>query len=320
MSVNVLHHGLCFDGAASAALFTAFYRRTRGDRIYRYIPKDHRPGDPYDAEDFEADVVVGLDFRYSQNPRMSWFFDHHRSAFQLPGDREHFTADASGQKFHDASARSCAGYFAAIVRKCFGCDLSEHAELIRWAELIDSASFPTPEMPVGLREPALQLMAFVEGNTDPALVEPFILDLLTRPMSIHVQADYIQGALRPRLAQHREDIALLKERCVVDEGILAFSLADQPGRATNKFIPYFHHPKVRYVVGVTRAKGGRLKITVGYNPWLPKDQREFDLAALLEPFGGGGHPYVAGCSFGADQEEEAARAQATIIRRLQGGP
>src|SRR5690606_7813164 len=100
------------------------------------------------------------------------------------------------------------------------------------------------------------------------LVEPFIHDLLATPMAIHVQADYVQRALQPRLAQHREDIALVGERCVVQGGVLAFSLADQPGRAYNTFIPYYPHPRVRYVVGVTRAQGGRLKLTVGYNPWL----------------------------------------------------
>ena len=116
MSVNVLHHGMCFDGAASAALFTAFLRRQAGAEGFRYIPKDHCPGDPYVNADFDADEVVGLDFRYSQDARMTRFFDHHRSAFQLAGDREHFEADRSGRKFHDASARSCAGYIARVVR------------------------------------------------------------------------------------------------------------------------------------------------------------------------------------------------------------
>ncbi|MCB9566298.1 MAG: hypothetical protein H6710_03625 [Myxococcales bacterium] len=318
MSVNVLHHGMCFDGAASAALFSAFFRRLSDDHNFRYIPKDHHPGDPYNSADFEADEVVGLDFRYSQNPRMTWFFDHHRSAFQLPGDREHFEADRSGHKFHDAAARSCAGYLARVVREHFDVDLSAHAELIRWAELIDSASFPDPAMPVRLEEPALRLMTFVESNTDQALVEPFIRDLLTTPMKVHAEAGYIEEALRPRLEQHARDIALLKERSVVSGDVLAFSLHDQPGRSYNKFIPYYHHPEIRYVVSLTRAQGGRLKITAGYNPWLPKPEREHNLAALLEPFGGGGHPFVAGCTFDPDDVEGALRAQRTIIARLGG--
>ncbi|MCA9661597.1 MAG: hypothetical protein KC486_24870 [Myxococcales bacterium] len=318
MSVNVLHHGMCFDGAASAALFTAFLRRQAGAEGFRYIPKDHCPGDPYVNADFDADEVVGLDFRYSQDARMTWFFDHHRSAFQLAGDREHFEADRSGRKFHDASARSCAGYIARVVRAEFAVDLRDHAELIRWAELIDSAAFPDPEMPVRLDEPALRLMTFVESNSDPRLVERFIRDLLEAPMAKHARAGYIEAALRPRLEQHARDIALIKERLAIAEGILSFALLDEPGRSYNKFIPYYHHPEVRYVVGLIRAPGDRLKLTAGYNPWLPKPEREHNLAALLEPFGGGGHPFVAGCTF--DDEEAALRAQRTIIGQLQGAP
>jgi hypothetical protein len=321
MSVNILHHGMCFDGAASAALFSAFYRRYAGDPVFRYIAKDHRPGDPFDPSDFDADEVVGLDFRYSQDARLTWFFDHHRSAFQLEGDREHFNADRSGRKFHDAAAKSCAGYIARIVRDRFGADLQAHAELIRWAELIDSAAFPGPEMPVRLAEPALQLMAFVEANTDPGLIEPFIHDLLSAPMAAHAGAAYVQRVLLPHLEQHREDIVAIRERSTVDDrGVLSFALLDLPGRARNKFIPYFHHPHVRYVVGLARAPGGRLKITAGYNPWLPKAAREHDLAAALEPFGGGGHPFVAGCSFGPAEEAAALHAQRLIVARLGGPP
>ena len=321
MSVNVLHHGMCFDGAASSALFTAFFRGHAGATEFRYIPKDHRPGDPFEGPDFDADEVVGLDFRYTQNPRLTWFFDHHRSAFQLDGDREHFEADPSGHKFHDPNARSCAGYIARIVRDRFACDLSAHAELIRWAELIDSAAFPSPEMPVRLAEPALQLMTFVESNDDRSLVEPFIRDLLTLPMEVHAQADYVRALLGPRLAAHHRDIAVIHERArISDRGVLWFALLDRPGRAYNKFIPYFHHPGVRYVVGLTRAPSGHLKITAGFNPWLPKGEREHNLALLLEPFGGGGHPFVAGCSFAACDEESALRAQQAIVARLGGAP
>ncbi len=320
MSVNVLHHGMCFDGAASAALFTAFFERHTGAQEFRYLPKDHGPGDPYVDRDFNADEVVGLDFRYTQNPRMTWFFDHHRSAFQQPGDRQHFAADRSGRKFHDPDARSCASYIAQIVRREFAVDLRDHAELIRWAELIDSASFPCPEMPVRLEAPALRLMTFVESNSDPSLVTPFIRDLLHLPMHLHAQASYIENALRPRLEQHQIDIAVLKERLQVEDGILSFALLERPGRSYNKFIPYYHRPKIRYVVGLLRAPGGRLKITAGYNPWLPKPEREHNLAAILEPFGGGGHPFVAGCAFAENDEENAIRAQSAIIACLKGPP
>ncbi len=322
MAVHLLHHGWCFDGAASSALFAAFWRRRHGaTQELRYIPKDHRPGDPFDPEDFAgADPAVGLDFRYSQHPAMTWYFDHHASAFQLPGDRAHFEADRSGQKFHDEGAASCAGFIVRVVRDRFGVDLSAHAELIAWAERIDAASFPSPEMPVLLAEPALQLMTFVESNQDMTLVAPFIEDLGTRALAEHAAADYIQRIVRPRRAQNQDDLVLIGERAVVRDGVLAYALLDQPVRAYNKFIPYYHHPRVRYVVAVTRGPDRRIKLTAGYNPWLPREAREHSMAALLEPLGGGGHPYVGGCSFDADQEDHALAVQRRLVDILSGPP
>lgn len=318
MAVHILHHAWCFDGAASAALFAAFLRR-RGDLgPVRYIPKDHRPGDPYDPDDFAAETVASVDFRYSQDPRLTWYFDHHHSAFQRPGDREHFLADTSGRKYHDARATSCAGYLARIAHERFACDLSAHAELIRWAELIDAAAFPDPRMPVELREPALALMAFVESNQDPELVGPFIEDLLAHSLAELADAAYIQSIVQPRRAQNLEDIELIGRRAVVEGDVLRFELLDQPARAYNKFIPYIHHPRVRYVLAMTRGSDRRIKLTAGYNPWLPRDAREHSMADLLEPHGGGGHPYVAGCSFPADQDERALgllRELADLLRR-----
>lgn len=318
MAVHILHHGWCFDGAASAALFAAFDRQRHGPRAHRYIPKDHRPGDPYDPPDFDADDVVSVDFRYSQHPRLAWYFDHHHSAFQLAGDREHFLADTSGQKFHDPTATSCAGYIARVLHQRFGCDLSAHAELIRWAEIIDSAAFPDPRMPVDLHEPALRLMTFVESNHDPELVERFIGDLLTCPLPALAAADYVQRLLLPRLEQNQDDIQLIREAAVLDGDVLYYSLLDQPVRAYNKFIPYYHHPGVRYVVALTRAVDRRIKLTAGYNPWLPRDAREHSMAALLEPYGGGGHPYVAGCTFPADHEDRALAVQRALTAVLRG--
>lgn len=319
MAVHVLHHGWCFDGAASSALFAAFWTQRFGPAELRYIPKDHRPGDPYDPEDFAgADPAVGLDFRYSQHPAMTWYFDHHASAFQLAGDRSHFAADTRGQKFHDEGAASCAGFIVRTVRERFACDLSDHAELITWAERIDAASFPSPEMPVLLAEPALQLMTFVESNQDLGLVGPFIDDLRTRPLAHHASADYVQQIVRPRRIQNQDDLALIARRAVVEGGVLSYALLDQPVRAYNKFIPYCHHPAVRYVVALTRGADRRIKLTAGYNPWLPRDAREHSMAALLEPLGGGGHPYVGGCSFDADQEDHALAVQRGLVDVLRG--
>lgn len=319
MRVHVLHHANCFDGAASAAIFGAFYRaRVDPGAELVYVPKQHRPGDPFVAEDFDADDTAILDFRYTARPGVGWFFDHHASAFQLPGERAHFDAQVSGRTFYDPRAPSCAGFVARCCAERFGFDPTPHAELLRWAELIDSAAFPDPAMPVTLADPALRLMTFAEQNRDRALLGRFIEDLMVRPFAELAVADYVTATLDPVLERHERDIALIAARCDARAGVVEFNLLDQPPRAYNKFIPYFHHPEIRYVVGLSVGPDGSIKLTAGYNPWLPRDAREHDISALCERFGGGGHPYVGGASFGPDGVDAALLAQRHIAEVLRG--
>ncbi|MBC8070932.1 MAG: hypothetical protein IAG13_21570 [Deltaproteobacteria bacterium] len=319
MRVHVLHHAACFDGIASSAIFTAFYRaRIDAHAEFTYIAKQHRPGDPFEPADFDADDVAVLDFRYTRHAKLGWFFDHHASAFQLLGERAHFDADRSGRRFYDPRAPSCTGFIAKIASEQFGFDAAPHTELLRWAELIDSAAFPDPQMPVALGHPALQLMTFAEHNRDPGQGARFIRDLIEMPIEQLAQADYVGAVLEPVLVRHAGDIALLGQRCDVAHGVIAFDLLDQPPRAYNKFIPYYHHPAIRYVVGLSIGPDGRIKLTAGYNPWLPRGEREHDISALCEQIGGGGHPFVGGASFARDAESEALAAQRWIVGVLRG--
>ncbi len=319
MRVHVLHHANCFDGAASSAIFAAFYRaRIDADAELVYVAKQHRAGDPFVAEDFAADDVAILDFRYTSAPGLGWFFDHHASAFQLPGERAHFDRHTGGRRYYDPRAPSCAGFVAKCVAAHFDFDASPHAELLRWAELIDSAAFPDPTMPVTLADPALRLMTFAEQNRDVALGGRFIEDLIRLPFAELASAGYIDAALRPVLERHQRDITLLAQRCAARDGVLEFNLLDQPPRAYNKFIPYYHHPEIRYVVGLSIGPDGSIKLTAGYNPWLPRDGREHDISALCERFGGGGHPFVGGASFGPDGFDAALDAQRLIAEVLRG--
>ena len=104
MRLRVLYHGNCFDGCSSAGVFTRFYREriAKAPVEVSYRPLEHKgEPQPFSADCFDGDENACVDFRYSQDPRLTWWFDHHASAFQLPGDEDHFRADATGRKFYD---------------------------------------------------------------------------------------------------------------------------------------------------------------------------------------------------------------------------
>jgi hypothetical protein len=308
MRLRVLYHGNCFDGCSSAGLFARFFRErvATGPLDVAYAPLEHKGGGPaIPAPLFDGDANVCVDFRYSQDPRLHWWFDHHVSAFQEPGDEAHFRADTSGHKFYDPAARSCARFLARTLAEKFGFDLAPLGELLEWAEIIDGALFPTPQMPVELKEPALRLMTFIENNREPALAVRFIEDLVSRPLAAIAADPYVTEPLAPVLEQHQRNIEIVRRTLRVDGDVAVTDLIDETVGGLNKFIVYYLRPDVRYSVTTMRVGGNKVKIGVGSNPWS-KVPRTHNIAQICERYGGGGHPVVGAISV-ADGDAVAAR-------------
>jgi hypothetical protein len=64
---------------------------------------------------FDGDENAIVDFKYSSSPKITWWFDHHESAFLSPADAEHFEQDQSNRKFYDPDFKSCTSFIAMIA-------------------------------------------------------------------------------------------------------------------------------------------------------------------------------------------------------------
>ncbi|XXF79853.1 hypothetical protein P2318_08890 [Myxococcaceae bacterium GXIMD 01537] len=316
MNVQVLFHDSCFDGAASAAVFSRFYRECiRADASFTYRGLAHKPGaEGIDPAVFTGDENAIVDFRYSQDARLTWWFDHHASAFQQPGDEAHFRADASGRKFHDAHRKSCTCYLADVARERFGWDPAPMKELLHWAEIIDGALFPSPQMAVALEEPALRIMTVLEANKDPALIPEVIRRMQTEPLSQLAASPLIATPLAPLLERHQRHIEQVRAKARYEKGVVFFDLADEGVDSLNKFIAYALYPDARYTLWVGQGPG-RAKVSLGSNPWKP-ELRKHDLSAIAGRYGGGGHPVVAAVSFKPGELARARAAYAEILAEL----
>jgi hypothetical protein len=318
MRLRILYHGNCFDGCSSAGLFARFYREriAKGQLEIAFQALEHRGAGPAIPPGlFDGDENACVDFRYSQDPRLTWWFDHHISAFQQPGDEAHFRADSSGRKFYDPRAKSCARFLARTAAEVFGFDTAPLAELIEWAEIIDGAMFPNPRMPVELKEPALRLMTWVENNRNPALAVRFIEDLVSKPLATIAESSYVTEPLGPILEQHGRNIETVERLARVENGVAVIDLLEEKVGGINKFIVYCLHPEVRYSVTLLRV-GKKTKISVGSNPWSPIP-RTHNIAAICEAYGGGGHPVVGAISLPDQDNVAARRVAAEVLTRLQ---
>jgi len=110
MRVRVFFHNRCFDGAAAAAVFSRFYAAKMCPQAeFVYTGLAHRASQLFDEADFDGDENAIVDFKYSSSPRVTWWFDHHQSAFLTPEDARHFQQDRGGKKFYDPAAPQPAG-------------------------------------------------------------------------------------------------------------------------------------------------------------------------------------------------------------------
>src|SRR3954464_9604431 len=133
MRLRLLYHGQCFDGVASAAVFTRFYRaHENASAQIAYAPLLHTPGSLFDESMFDGDENAIVDFKYSPSPRLTWWFDHHQSAFLNPEDEAHFRADTSGRKFLDPTRKSCTEFIADVAQSKFGFNPEPLTQLVHW--------------------------------------------------------------------------------------------------------------------------------------------------------------------------------------------
>lgn len=316
MKLRVLYHGNCFDGVASAAVFSKFYlAKINPQAELSFSPVMHRANNFFDRELLNGDENAIVDFKFCADERLTWWFDHHQSAFLTPEDEQYFRERNSDKHFLDTESKSCTEFIARVADEKFDFKDDSLAELVKWAHIIDGAFYESPAQCVELREPALKLMQVIEGERDDAFVEKIIADLRDKTISEVVESQEIQAKLKPILEKHWETLELVKQNAGYSRGVVSFDLADYGFDGFNKFIPYYLYPQTTYNVALTRGDR-RTKISVGSNPWAPRP-RVHNIAKICERYGGGGHAVVGAISLKPEEVARGREIVKEIIKELQ---
>jgi hypothetical protein len=315
LRVRVFYHDKCFDGACSAALFSRFYReRIRQDVDFVFSGLLHRAGALFDEKDFDGDENAIVDFKYSPSPAITWWFDHHESAFLSPADAEHFEHDESNRKFYDPAFKSCTSFIAMIAEQRFGFDPRPVAELVQWADIVDGAMYETAQAAVEMKAPAMKLTMAIESVQDSEFVKKLIPMLATEPLGKILESPIVSAVLPPLLERHQRSIDILRQRSEEKNGTIYFDITDLEMEGYNKFVPYYLHPDSIYSVGLSKSTF-RVKVSVGSNPWS-KREPTVNLAKVCERYGGGGHARVGAISFDVTQNDAAHKAAQEIVSEL----
>jgi hypothetical protein len=292
---------------------------------YEYRGLVHRAGALFEEGWWGAGENAIVDFKYFPSPRLTWWFDHHLSAFMTVKDEEEFRrgqADGSQtmRQFFDPGYTSCTSWIAHIASTKFGMDVGPLKELIYWADIVDGAKYESAKAAVEMLEPAMKLTMVIESAPDDAggsISRKFIPLLTEMSLQQVLEQPFVQELLGPLMERHWAGLELIRERAVCERGVISFDITDQPTEGYNKFIPYYLHPEGTYHVGLSKSSF-RTKVSVGTNPWTTKGAEELvNIAAICERFGGGGHARVGAISFPVEREDEARKAVVEIVGELE---
>ncbi len=315
MRVKVFYHDKCFDGACSAALFSRFYKeRIRGDVEFVYGGLLHRAGSLFNEKHFDGDENAIVDFKYSSSPAITWWFDHHESAFLSPEDAAHFERDQSNRKFYDPDFKSCTSFIAMIAEQRFGFDPVPVAELVRWTDIVDGAMYDDAKSAVEMKAPAMKLTMAIEAATERNFVKNLIPLLAYQPLGKILEEPFVAAVMPPLLERHERSVDILRKRAEEKDGTIFFDITDLDLEGYNKFIPYYLHPNSIYSIGLSKSSF-RVKVSVGSNPWSRREPT-VNLARVCERYGGGGHARVGAISFDVTQSEAAHKAALEIVEEL----
>lgn len=315
MLERVLYHDHCFDGAASAAFFSRFISGAiHSDAEFRYTGMAHKASQMFDPGLFDGDENAIVDFKYSSDPRLTWWFDHHQSAFLDAEDQEHFRRDTSGRKMYDPAYKSCTSFIADVACKKWGFTAPDLAELVHWSLIIDGAQYPDAKTAVELGAPAMKLTLVIEAAKGSDTVQKIIGWMQRRPLAEIIAEPEIQALYKPLYERHLKTIEIIGKQARLDDGVVFFDLAGFDVEGYNKFIPYNLYPQSTYTVSVSPSVF-RTKISVGSNPWTPVEPKH-NLATICERYGGGGHARVGAISLAPGELERAREIAAEIVTEL----
>lgn len=315
MKVRVLYHDHCFDGAASAAYITRFLRsQFYPDAEFEYTGLAHQANQTFEDTLFDGDANAIVDFKYATHPNLTWWFDHHQSAYLSQEDAEHHKKDQSGRKLLDTSYRSCTKFISTVVKDQYHFSAPDLEELVTWADIVDGALYESAKAAVEMEAPAMQLTLVIEGSNGSHLVQHIISAMQHQPLAAIIEDPEVQASYQQLYANHLRNIEVIRKVAVCEGGVIYFDLVEDGIQGYNKFIPYYLFPDSIYTVSVSTSSF-RTKVSVGSNPWV-KEPLRHNIATICERYGGGGHPKVGAISFPVGALDLARKAAAEIAEEL----
>jgi hypothetical protein len=307
-----IHYHRDFDGMVSAAvLATILGERGEDDLRWSSVNYDQRR----DWSSFgEGQRFAIVDFHF--HPRAEYWFDHHPTTFLTPELRAQY--EPSDRWAWDESSPSCPPLILSHAREHWGYEPpARFLEMARWSNIIDAARYETVDQAVFGDEPALRIARALTAAPSSDWIDKLVGEMRQQTLEELASSAGVEQA-HQRASRNRDRALEQFPPTVVwkrDDVLLYDASSDKIRR--ERFAAFYHHPDIRYSVGVIPTRSG-FHVTCGENPWNPPEVPNVHVGQIMERYGGGGHRAVGGANPPslADARRVALEVAETLRREL----
>ena len=303
-------HSPCFDGIASSVLTLDFLEASKNWTFQELRAVDYDSKNGWLSKKLSKPFAV-VDFLY--HPDADFWADHHQTTFVEPSLRQSFEEQKNPYHIYSSKSGSCAKLLWRVLARRFNYRNTRFAELVKWADKIDSARYGSIEEAITGQYPALNINRTLVINRDPdypawlvTQLRRHSLDEIGRLPEVVEKSNEAKTLVQAGLERLSQTVHLDGLDIVVFD-------VDSSDVLINRYSPYHFFPEARYSVGMVRTNDG-IKITAMRNPW-----RQFPsvyLGKVFERFGGGGHRRVGSVLLKDSDAREAQRVMKRLLREI----
>ncbi|MGC2467572.1 MAG: hypothetical protein WA517_20430 [Candidatus Acidiferrum sp.] len=308
--VTLYFHYPCFDGLISCVLASEFLERNQQWNIARFCPVNYHYRDSWLAMELQTPSAV-VDFLY--HPQARFWADHHGTTFVTEKARLQFELHKKNSfLLFDSDARSC----ASLLWSRFDGSLGEErfAQMVFWADKIDSASYTSVEEAIFGDAPALRINFTLLLRNDLDYCRLLVQELRSKTLHEVSALPEIQEKVSEVRRRTAAGLKHLEKHIRLEEGnIAAFDIETNPDEIVSRYAPYYFFEGAHYSISVVRSANAA-RITAMRNPW--RSFESIPLGKVFERFGGGGHQRVGAVNLTAEQSHRIPEIVAQVSSEM----
>jgi len=304
-------HSPCFDGIASSVLVVDFLEKARDWTFEELRPVNYDIRTNWLSKRLSEPFAV-VDFLY--HPNAKFWADHHQTTFLRASLKEHFEKQRDPYHIYSPKSGSCAKLLWRVLARRFNYCNQRFAELVKWADKIDSARYHSVEEAISGQYPALNINRTLVISKDPAYPVWLVRQMRERSLD---EIGRLPEVIRKSNEANRlieAGLDRVSQTVHLEESDIAVFDVDSSDVLINRYSPYHFFPQARYSVGMVRTPDG-IKITAMRNPWL-----QFPgvyLGKVFERFGGGGHRRVGSVLLRGSDAGDAEHVMKRLVGEIQ---